>query len=176
MKNTQKLTVAALLLALGQVLPFITAQIPSIGALLSPMHLPVLLGGFILGPAYGLLLGAVTPILRHVIFGMPPFPGFIFMAAELGIYGLVSGYLFTNVYKKDYAVKNVYISLIGAMLLGRVMYGLVKLVFMKFIMGKGVYTLALWVADTVTGSIPGIILQLLLIPYLVIALRKRNLI
>ena len=176
MKTTRQLTIAALLLALGLVLPFITAQIPTIGALLSPMHLPVLIGGFILGPMYGLLLGVLTPFIRHLVFGMPPFPGYIFMVFELGTYGLVSGLLFHNVFKKVYNYKNVYLSLIIAMVAGRVMYGLVKFVFMKYILMTGEYTLALWIADTVTGSVPGIVIQLALIPYLVISLSKRKII
>lgn len=176
MKNTQKLTIAALLLALGLVLPFVTAQIPSVGALLSPMHLPVLLAGFILGPTYGLLLGALTPILRHFIFGMPPFPGFVFMAFELATYGLKSGYLFYNYFKKEYKLTNIYISLIGAMIAGRIVYGLVKLVFIKFILGAGAYNISLWIVDTISSSIPGIILQLVLIPYLIVVLHKRKLI
>lgn len=174
MKNTQKLTIAALLLSIGQVLPFVTAQIPSIGALLAPMHLPVLLGGFILGPVYGLLLGIVTPILRHMVFTMPPFPGFIFMAFELGTYGLMSGLLFQKVFKNSYSLLNIYISLIISMVLGRLMYGLVKFIFVKYVMRAGAYTFALLISDTVTGSIPGIILQLLIIPFLVLTLRKRK--
>ena len=92
--QTRKLTYAALFLALAMVLPFITGQIPEIGKMLSPMHIPVLLCGFLCGWPWGLAVGFVAPLLRSVVFGMPAmFPGAVAMAFELAVYGTLSAIL-----------------------------------------------------------------------------------
>lgn len=94
MKNTKKLVLSALFLAIGLILPFITMQIPAVGKMLCPMHIPVLLCGFIVGWPYGLLVGFITPLLRSVLFGMPMLvPNAVCMAFELATYGFVAGVL-----------------------------------------------------------------------------------
>ena len=81
---TRKLVFAALLLALAMVLPFLTGQIPQIGQALCPMHIPVLLCGFVCGPIYAMAVGFIAPLLRFALFGMPPiFPTGVSMAFEL---------------------------------------------------------------------------------------------
>ena len=93
--NVKKLILAALFLAMAQVLPFLTGQIPEVGSMLCPMHIPALLCGFFCGWPWGLMVGFVAPILRSVTFGMPPmFPVAICMAFELATYGAVSGALY----------------------------------------------------------------------------------
>ena len=90
----RKRILAALFLAIGLILPFITMQIPAVGKMLCPMHIPVLLCGYICGGPYGLLIGIITPLLRGVLFGMPAiFPNAFCMAFELATYGLVAGIL-----------------------------------------------------------------------------------
>ena len=90
----RKRILAALFLAIGLILPFITMQIPAVGKMLCPMHIPVLLCGYICGWPYGLLIGIITPLLRGVLFGMPAiFPNAFCMAFELATYGLVAGIL-----------------------------------------------------------------------------------
>ena len=92
--TVRKTVLAALFLAIGLILPFITMQIPAVGKMLCPMHIPVLLCGYILGGPYGLIVGFITPLLRSVTFGMPVMlPNAICMAFELATYGLVSGIL-----------------------------------------------------------------------------------
>lgn len=157
-------------LALAFVLPFITGQIPQIGAMLCPMHIPVLLCGFFCGAPWGLAVGILAPIFRSVIFGMPPmFPTALCMAFELAAYGLVSGFLYRRLPRSR---GSVYASLIAAMVIGRVVWGLVMFVCMGI---KGsAFGISAFIAGAVTGAIPGIILQLVLIPVLVIALQKVN--
>ena len=90
----RQLVPAALFLALAFVLPLLTGQVPKVGNMLCPMHFPVLLCGFVLGGPWGLAVGFAAPLLRSVLFGMPPmFPVAISMAFELAAYGLVSGLL-----------------------------------------------------------------------------------
>ena len=116
--STRKLTLSALFLALGLVLPLITGQIPQIGKMLLPMHIPVLLCGMVCGWPYGLAVGAVMPLLRGLLFGMPVlYPTGIGMAFELAAYGAVIGLLYAKLNKRG--VAGVYMALVPAMLAGR---------------------------------------------------------
>lgn len=168
----RRLTAAALCLALCLVLPFLTGQIPQIGSALCPMHIPVLLGGFICGPWWAAAVGAVAPLLRHALFGgMPPILTALAMTFELAAYGLISGLLYRKTAK---TVKNVYISLIAAMILGRVVWGIAT----AFIIGAagGAFTWAAFASGAVLNAVPGILVQIVLIPVIVVALRKANII
>jgi len=175
MKNAsmqvRRLVYAALFLALALVLPLLTAQIPSIGAALSPMHIPVLLCGFLCGWPWGLAVGAVAPLLRSVIFGMPPmFPTAVAMAFELAVYGAASGWL----YRVFPRVKGrIYIVLIIAMIAGRVVWGTVRLVLAG--LSGSAFTWAAFLAGAVTNAIPGIILHIVLIPIIVMAMERAGL-
>lgn len=170
--STQNLVLAALFLALGLALPFVTGQIPAMGQALLPMHLPVIIGGFVLGGPMGLLIGFTTPILRSLIFGMPPiFPTATAMAFELAAYGLLAGLLYRVLSK---GTLRVYLSLIGAMLGGRVVWGLVSLVLFG-LQGRA-FSWQLFTAGAFINAVPGIVVQLILIPLLVISLERRRLI
>ena len=170
-KNLLKLTYAAVCLALCLVLPFLTGQIPQIGSKLLPMHIPVLLCGFLCGPVWGLAVGLIAPILRSLLFGMPPlFPTATAMAFELAAYGLLSGLFYRLLPKK---LPCLYLSLILAMIGGRLVWGLAQVVLMG-IAGKS-FTLAAFWAGAFANAWPGIILQLVLIPPVVAALKKAKL-
>lgn len=158
---------AAMFLAIGLVLPFLTGQIPEIGQMLSPLHIPVLLCGMVLGWKYGLIVGAILPILRSLIFGMPPlFPTATAMLFELAVYGLIAGLLY-NALKKN--VANIYVSLIGAMLAGRVVWGLF------YFLVVGGFTFDKFLAGAFINAWPGIVLHIVLIPLIVLGLRKAKL-
>ena len=168
-KSVARLVVAAMCLALCLVLPFLTGQIREIGSMLCPMHLPVLLCGFLCGWPWGLAVGAVAPLLRSALFGMPPlFPIAVSMAAELAVYGLVTGLLSARLPKK---LGWTYVSLIAAMLLGRVAWGLVRLLLAG--LSGGAFTWAMFLSGALTTAIPGIIVQLILVPVIVTAVQKR---
>jgi len=175
--TTKNLTAAAICLALCMVLPIFTGQIPQIGMALAPMHIPVLLCGFITGPAYAMIVGLIAPLLRMMIFGMPmPFMA-ITMCFELAAYGLIAGLLYKVFPKK---VIYIYLSLIIAMLLGRVIWGLatlqlVKVAFLPLPMGWEQFGWNEFFAAAFLSAIPGIILHILLIPVLVMALQKARL-
>lgn len=179
-QKTKKLTVSAVFLALGLVLPFLTGQIPQIGKMLLPMHIPVLLCGLICGPAYGAVVGFVVPLLRGIVFSTPVlFPKGIAMAFELLTYGLVIGVLHIAFLKlfSSKSGKNVcalYGSLIGAMLAGRVVLGLVNTVLLG-LFADG-YTWKMFVAGAFLDAIPGIIVQLVLIPAIMMVLLKTGLV
>ena len=163
-----QLVLAAMFLALAMVLPFLTGQVPQIGNMLCPMHIPVLLCGFFCGPWYGGVVGAVAPILRFALFGMPYiFPTGMAMCFELAVYGLVSGTLYRRLPKK---IGNIYISLLAAMLAGRIMWGIVQVIIWGF--GKSEFGWAAFLSGAFTTALPGIVLQIVLIPILVITVRN----
>ncbi len=170
MKNmsTKNLTLSGLFIALGLLMPFLTAQIPTIGRQLLPMHIPVLLCGFVVGGPYGLIVGLIVPVLRSVLFGMPPmFPTAIAMSFELAAYGFAAGFLYKLLPKKNVFI---YLSLIISMIFGRIVWGLVSFVLIG--LSGGQFTLNMFLAGGFINAIPGIIIQIILIPLLVIALQR----
>ena len=171
-KNILNLTYAAMLFALGLVLPFLTGQIPEIGNLLLPMHLPVLLCGFVCGPIYGAAVGFTLPIIRSFIFGMPVFyPSAVTMAFELLAYGFFTGFLYLLFKRKNLFA--IYASLIPAMLIGRVIKGIANAI--AFGISDKPYSFAAFISGAFTEAIPGIVLQLILIPAVLLALKKAKL-
>lgn len=161
-----KMVLAALFLALAYVLPFLTGQIPEVGSMLCPMHLPVLLCGFICGWPWGVLVGFIAPLFRSLTFGMPPiFPTAVCMAFELAAYGGVSGAMHKLLPKKKL---NIYASLIAAMIVGRLVWGAAMFVCVGI--EGGAFTLSAFLAGAVVNAIPGIILQIILIPIIVMLL------
>lgn len=166
--HIQKLTLSAMFLALAFVMPFLTGQIPQIGSMLCPMHIPVLLCGFICGAPWGLVVGFIAPLLRSFVLSMPQmFPTAFCMAFELATYGLVAGWLYHKLPKKKLYV---YVSLLGAMLLGRLVWGIVMLGCMGFDVSK--FGLGAFWTAAVGNALPGIILQVVVIPVLVIVCKK----
>lgn len=155
-------------MALGLVLPFLTAQVPQIASMLLPMHIPVLLCGYACGWQYGLVVGAVTPLLRSFLFAIPVmFPGAVAMAFELAVYGMMTGIFYRLLPRKIWSI---YASLLIAMVSGRIVWGVVRMT-IAGITGNA-FTWKLFLAGALTQAIPGIILQLVLIPILVMAMRK----
>ncbi len=170
MKNTKKLTLSAMFLALGLVMPFLTMQIPEIGNMLLPMHIPVLICGFVCGWKYGLVVGFVVPLLRSLIFSMPLLIPAIAMAFELATYGAVAGALYYLLKSKKFGA---YISLIASMLTGRVVWGLVSIATYNFLMEK-TFTWEIFMGGAFIQAIPGIILQLVIIPPIIMILQKKG--
>ncbi|NLC32381.1 MAG: ECF transporter S component [Clostridiales bacterium] len=171
-QQTKKMVFSAFFVALALLLPFLTGQIQQIGSMLSPMHIPVLLCGFICGWPWGLLVGAVSPILRSFIFGMPRLmPVAVAMAFELAVYGAAAGILYTMLPKKPI---NTYINLILAMLAGRIVWGVVM--YFLIMSGGGSYSVQAFMAGAFIKAWPGIILHIAIIPPIIMALEKARLI
>jgi len=169
--TTKRLALAALFLALGLLMPFLTGQIPALGSKLLPMHLPVLICGFVCGWPTGLVVGLITPVFRSLVFGMPPlFPTAVVMSFELAAYGFATGW-FRRLFPKTNAF--VYVTLILSMLLGRVVWGAASLLILGFA-GRG-FTWKAFMAGAFVNALPGIILQLVLIPVVIIALDRAKL-
>ena len=168
--NVKNMVLAAMFLALALVLPFLTGQIPEIGSMLCPMHIPALLCGFFCGWPWGLAVGFIAPILRSLTFGMPPmFPVAICMAFELATYGAVSGMLYEKLPNKK---SSIYVALLTAMVAGRLVWGVAR--FICAGLDVSAFGLSAFWAGAITTAIPGIIVQIVLIPVLVMALAKHN--
>ncbi len=171
MTKTKRLLFAALCVAIGIVLPVAFHSVVNAGAVFLPMHIPVLLCGMICGWPYGLACGLLTPLLSSILTGMPPaamLPGMLF---ELAVYGLCTGLLLRRVSTGKTAA-DIYISLISSMLLGRICYGALNALVFK----AGAYSLKLWLTAAFVTGLPGILMQLVLIPVLVLSLEKTGII
>lgn len=172
--TTKKITLSAMFIALGLVLPIFTGHIQLIGNMLLPMHIPVFLCGLICGWQYGLVVGAVLPIMRSVIFGMPPlFPVAIAMTFELATYGFVSGFLYNNWFRWQCIVA-LYRCMIIAMLVGRIVWGAAEIILLGI--AGSAFTWQAFIAGAFLNAIPGIIIQLTLIPAIMLALNKTGLV
>ena len=176
-RGIKKLVLSAMFMAIGLVLPFITGQIQQIGNMLLPMHIPVLLCGLICGWQYGAIVGFILPLLRYALFGMPPiFPTGVSMTFELAAYGAVIGLMMQWLSRKNTTgngknyVLNLYLALIGAMLAGRIVWGLVRFILAQATMQP--FTLEMFMAGAFLTAIPGIIVQLILIPGIMAALKR----
>ena len=171
--GTRKLVLSAVLLAAGLVLPFLTGQIPKIGNMLLPMHIPVLLCGLLCGWRYGGVVGFITPVLRSVLFGMPlMFPNAVAMAFELMTYGIVAGFLYGMSPWK--CIVALYRALVTGLLAGRLVWGGAMLTLLGAVGSP--FTVEMFLAGALFNAIPGIIIQLTLIPALMLALGRTGLV
>lgn len=172
MTYVKKIVLTSLFISLTLIMPFFTAQIPTIGSMLLPMHIPVLLAGFVCGGKVGLIVGFVSPLLRSAFFTMPPmFPTATAMAFELAAYGFITGYLY---HKLNKSTMSIYTSLIGSMIIGRFVWGIVM--FACLGINGGTFTFEAFIAGAFINAAIGIVVQLFLIPTCVILLQKNGLI
>lgn len=159
--NVNKLGVSAMFMAIGLVLPFFTGQIQNIGNMLLPMHIPVFLCGLICGWKYGAVVGFILPLMRSALFGMPVmFPNAVAMSFELMTYGLVVGLIYLSFKKKN--IIKTYISLIIAMIAGRLVWAVAQIIILGML--GNAFTAKMFIAGAFLNAIPGIIVQLILIP------------
>ncbi|MCL2810574.1 MAG: ECF transporter S component [Clostridia bacterium] len=171
MSNIKKMVFTALLIALGVVLPMALHGIPNAGMVLLPMHIPVLLCGILCGFPYGLACGILTPLLSSLATGMPPAAILPAMVCELAVYGAVSSLLMRYIRMKNVYAK-ITISLIGAMLAGRLVFGVLN----ALIFQAGNYSMHIWVTSAFVTALPGIAIQLVLIPAIYAAFVKARLV
>ncbi len=170
-KRLQRLVLAAMFLSIGLVLPFLTGQIRGIGNMLLPMHLPVFLCGLICGWKYGGTVGLILPLLRSVCFGMPTlYPNALAMAVELCSYGLLVGLFYALFRRKNLLA--VYGSLLPAMMGGRLLWGLAQTVLLGFT--EHPFSLSVFWVNGFAKALPGIILQLILIPSLMVLIQQTD--
>lgn len=173
MRNSKlkKMVLSAMFLSIGMILPFFTSQIKEIGDSLLPMHIPVMLCGLICGPFNGLLVGLILPVLRSLLFSMPPlYPASVWMACELGTYGFIIGLFYRFLGNKK--IWHLYFSLIVSMISGRIVWGIVKTILLGI--GGKAFTLEAFIIGGFIDAIPGIILQLVLIPLIMRFIKEKK--
>ena len=171
------LTLSAMFLAIGLFLPFFTGQIPHIGMALLPMHLPVLLCGLICGWKYGFSIGLIMPIMRSLLFGTPPLlPMAVAMTFELAVYGLVAGFLYGR--SRWQCIIALYKALLAAMVAGRLVFGAAMAVLSAFVFipPDGAFTFKMFISGAIITAWPGIVLQLIFIPVLMVTLKRAGLV
>jgi len=171
MFNTRKAVSTALFIAIGIALPLAFHSIPNAGRVFLPMHIPVLLCGLVCGFPWGLACGIVTPLLSSLLTGMPPAAMLPSMLCELAVYGLVAALLMRYVPVKN-AYAKIYIALVGAMLCGRLVMGALN----ALIFSAGNYSMQLWLTGAFVSALPGIAIQTVLIPPIILGLRKAKLV
>lgn len=172
-KSTQNLALSAMFIAIGIVLPFFTGQLQQIGNMLLPMHLPVLLCGLICGWQYGAAVGFILPPLRYLMFAAPPiFPIGAAMAVELAAYGLIAGFLYNR--SRWQCIISLYRSLIAAMIGGRLVWGIAR-VLMTGVSGEA-FTWQMFLLGALLTAIPGIMIQLVFIPAIMVALDRTGMV
>jgi len=173
MTSTKKMILSGLLIALGIIIPTFFHMFGASGPIFLPMHIPVLIAGFLVGPIFGLLVGLVTPLLSSLFTGMPPlFPMAVLMIFELATYGFTCGWVYEKIRK------NVILALISGMVAGRIVLGIIAFILVQ---GFGVNAPFLqnpvsYVWTGIVTGLPGIAIQLILVPILIMLLKKSNLI
>ena len=167
--RTRNLVLAALFLALALLLPFLTGQIPQIGKMISPMHIPA----FLCGLPYALAVGFIAPLLRNLLFHMPPlFPTGVSMAFELATYGVVAAICYRRLPLKR--VARLYVSLLISMVAGRIVWGLVRLLLAGLTASS--FTFSAFLSGALLTAVPGIVCHLIVVPLVVLALERAHLI
>ncbi len=167
MSPIKKMIVTAFFIALGVLLPLAFHSIPNAGSVFLPIHIPILFCGIVCSFPYGLACGVITPLLSSLLTGMPSVAYLPRMLCELAVYGLITSLLMRYIRMKNLYAK-VYIVLIGAMLAGRVMYGIASALYFA----GGEYSMQIWITAAFVTALPGIIIQIVLIPALTFALQK----
>lgn len=166
--NLKKVILASIFIAIGFILPFLTGNNQQLGNAFALMHIPVLLAGLILGYKYGLVVGLITPVFRGLLLGVPPLmPIAITMMFELGAYGLLIGLFYKIFPKTDIYVQ---ISLVLSMILGRLVWGLAAWLF--YGLAGWTFNLNVFLTAGFVTALPGIVIQLILIPILFVRLRN----
>lgn len=170
MPSVKKMTIAAACIALCVVLPILFHVIPDAGTVFLPMHIPVLICGMVCSWPYGVICGVLGPLLSSMLTGMPGAAFLLVMMLECAAYGAVSGLMLKYVCS-GWSYPELYASQIVAMLAGRVVSGVAK----ALIFSPGI-TFSVWVTTSFVTALPGVVLQLVLVPAMIHALMKAGLI
>lgn len=168
--HLRKTIISAICMALCVILPLAFHLIPDGGTLFSPMHLPVFICGLVCGWQYGLLCGLFGPVLSSFITGMPGIGYLPTMMLELALYGLISGLLIHLIHTRN-KTADIYISLVSAMLIGRIITGIAR----AFLFAPGSLSIQIWATSYFVSCLPGIIVQFILLPILYHALERAKL-
>lgn len=164
-RPTRHMIIAAVMIALGIVLPMTFHSFPDGGKVFLPMHIPVMVGAFFLPWTWAIAVGALTPILSFLLTGMPPLapmPMVIIMVFELMTYALIISLLRKKVLKQKKWYSPIW-AMIPAMVAGRIIAGLVLFLLLQIYLPMKINPL-IFVSGGITTGLPGIIAQIIIIP------------
>lgn len=171
--SLKKLIFSAFFLAMGFILPMLIGQIPTIGKALLPMHIPIFLCGMICDCKYGALIGFILPILRSLLFSVPVmYPTAIAVAFEMACYGLTVGLIYG--FSKKKSIFSIYVSMIIAMILGRIVRCFAEILLLN-LQGNS-FIWKTFATGVILNSLPGILLQLIVIPIVMLTLKHYKII
>lgn len=171
MRYTKKAVLTSACIALCIILPMIFHAIPNAGNVWLPMHIPVLLCGLVCGWKFGLLCGILGPFVSSILTQMPPAVSLPAMVCELSVYGIITG-ITSELIRTGKTITDSVISLLISMICGRIVYGIVN----SLLFRAGNYSIQTWLTASFVTALPGIILQLVLIPAIINSLEKSGLI
>ncbi len=170
--KVKHISLGSTLLALGILLPFLTINQPQLGQVFLLMHIPALLAGFILGGKWGGLIGFLMPLMRSLIVGMPPlYPTALIMSFELMTYAFVAGIITSKLSLKT---MHVILALVIAMIAGRLVWGVMSVVLLS--LENIPFTFNIFITGAFITALPGIAIQLILIPTLIYFMVRAQLI
>ncbi len=172
MSSVKKITTTAICTALCYILPPAFHAV-GLGTALSPMHLPVLLCGLVCGWPYGTFCGLAGPVLASLLSGMPPVARLLYMAPELMAYGFFTGLLFQRIRTGQFYA-DLYLALVPSLLLGRIVGGVAQA--LVLLSSAQPYSVSLWAGAYLVGTLPAVVLQLVLLPVLVTVLTRAHLV
>lgn len=172
LSSVKKACICSICAALCCVLPLAFHAV-GLGAAFSPLHLPVLLCALLCGPVYGGFCGLAGAVVSCLLTSMPSPFQLIYMIPEVCTYGVIAGWLSGRVHTGR-VLPDLWLSLIPAMLLGRVVGGAVQAVL--YLSTAREYSLALWAGGYLAGTLPGAALQLAVLPPLALALMRAGLV
>jgi len=135
------------------------------GVAFSPMHLPIIIVGFLAGPYAGAISGLLGPVAAHYLSGMPNAMQLPFMMIELAGYGLSAGLL-----------RSIRLPLVAktlvALIAGR-LFRMIACIIAFYLLGnEKMRPLGIWMS--IPRVLPGIVLQLVLIPLIVFRVENRG--
>lgn len=133
------------------------------GSVFLPMHIAVLIAVLTFGITSGCVVAGSSVICSYLLVGMPTLARMPYMIIELLIYAILLG-----IFNKKF---NSYIALVATMILGRLLYSGVLSVAIHVI---GLQTYGISVIESVKTGLLGIIIQLLFVPFIAKAIRKRS--
>lgn len=166
-KSLVSVGIVALAVVLPQLVHLIAGQHGGVQWL--PMYLPVLLGGCLLGWAWGLGIGVASPIVSFLItsaFGnsMPALARLPFMVAELAVFAAVSGLFSKRIAENGWMA---FPAVLLAQVSGRAVFMLSVIVFQSITP----FTPSVIWSQIQTGLL-GMVLQAVIVPFIVMGLRQ----
>ena len=131
------------------------------GVTFLPMHIMVLIAALTFGITSATVVAGSSVVFSYLLTGMPALARMPYMLVELVIYAVLLGLL-----NKKF---NSYVSLVGTMVIGRILYAGVLFVAVNMI---GLNGYGISVIESTKAGFLGIIIQLAIVPVIAMLVKK----